>query len=97
MVAHPMVLILGWFLYFRIIAFKVGWLKSLWWSTFTWCSGILRFLRMFEKISLKVLASSSSLEIVLPFLINTILSIDFIFSKKTNQKNKKTKNKLKTV
>ena len=37
---------------------------------------------MCEKTSFKVLATSSSLEIVLPFSINTILSLDLTFSEK---------------
>ena len=37
---------------------------------------------MFEKKSFKVLATSPSLEIVLPFSINTILSLDLIFPEK---------------
>ena len=81
LVAHIMVLILGWFLCFRI-AFKVGWLEILWWSAFIWCSGILRLFTMFEKKLFRVLAISFSLKVVLPFSINKILSLDLFFSEK---------------
>lgn len=68
LVKRLIVSILGWCLHFRI-AFKVGWLESLWWSARTWCSLISRIFTMFEKASFKVFATLSSLEIILSFSV----------------------------
>lgn len=77
---HLKVLILGWFLYFRI-SFKDGCLETLWWSAFTWCSGILRFLTISEKKPFKVLPTSFPLEIIFTFSINRYFQLIYIQDK----------------